>query len=1333
LDEGFHHPAPVQDEESADLDELAPVETFPQVVDADSSQTLALLDVAQGRDLVLQGPPGTGKSQTITNLIAGALGRGQKVLFVAEKLAALEVVKRRLDETALGDACLELHSRKASKRAVLEELARTFALGRPRVGEVDDDLKLLAETRERLNTYCQAVNMPIGQSGVSPYQAFGELAGTSDASVGPTPIPLELTAATSWTPYERRRRLGLVGELQACLAGLGVPRDHPFWGARRALWLPTETSRLRGAIATAQRALDRLREAGAALARFMGLCEPGDRHDCALLCRAVRRLEKSALVQGIDLSKDEWLTRRGELETVLAAGSAWAALHAEHDASLLPEAWDEDLAEVRSTLNVQGRKWWRFTSPSYHRAKRRVDRLCRAAPPKTLDGRLALADAVVTARRQRDTIERHGSLAASLFAERWKGEHSSWEWLSKAASWAAKLHQDVVDRRLPAGLIECIARRPSSDGMEQLAAQLKSALDTHKDAFGQLAKLLEFDPDPDPDGVKRALESLLFASQGERLTLWSERLGELPALATFNHLVGRCRAEGLADVVDLVQVWPEAARLLVPTFGRRVSETILRKAYAERPAIAGFDGPGHEQVVDTFRELDQRALAHHGARLALAHWEQIPRREAGGQLGVLRREFEKKTRHLPVRQLLAKAGRAVQAVKPVFLMSPLSIAAYLEPGVLEFDLVVFDEASQVKPVDALGAILRGKQTVVVGDSRQLPPTQFFERLTSGEEHDENGDDAPTAELESILGLFVAQGAPVRTLRWHYRSRHESLIAVSNREFYEDRLIVFPSPDSARPGAGLVLHHLPDTVYDRGGTRTNAEEADAVARAVMEHARTQLARPAEERLTLGVAGFSMAQTEAIRDRLERLRGEEPACEAFFAPGGPEPFFVKNLENVQGDERDVILISIGYGRHAGGEVAMSFGPLTSEGGERRLNVLITRARVRCEVFTNLRADDLDMSRTHSRGVRALKSFLAFAETGRLETKGSEPADTSSPLEQRVLDALAKLGLGARPRRGPLGFAPDVAVADPSDPSGRELLALLGDGPAYQAARSARDRDRLRPQVLTALGWKVHRLWSAEWARNPDDALDRLLAALEDAAPALQGRSDPPDPGVVSEPSTIAIERDDPQAGETSAPAAVAYTLAGVNGELDFGRAAVTRVAARLIEVVEVEGPIHHEEATRRVAEGAGAKRVGTRMLAALERAREHAISKGSIRQQGDFLWPAAMERPAVRDRGALPASARRLELVAPEEIAVAIETVVADSLGIAAGAIPAATCRLLGFARTSDEMKSHVEAIVAGLVAKGRLVPRGEHLVNAEPEERPYAGSDQGEGGGGESGS
>jgi hypothetical protein len=495
---------------------------------------------------------------------------------------------------------------------------------------------------------------------------------------------------------------------------------------------------------------------------------------------------------------------------------------------------------------------------------------------------------------------------------------------------------------------------------------------------------------------------------------------------------------------------------------------------------------------------------------------------------------------------------------------------------------------------------------------------------------------------------------------------------------------------------------------------------------MAFARAQAERSECRRLTLGVAAFSNAQREAIDDRLEALRRDDPSCEAFFDEAGEEPFFVKNLENVQGDERDVIFISVGYGRTAAGQVALNFGPINNEGGERRLNVLITRARLRCEVFTNLTADDLDLGRTPARGVRALKTFLAYARTGRLDAADSpagEPAD-ATPFEQAVAQVLTAAGQAVRAGVGSGEARLDLALTDPADP-GRYRLGLAGDGPGYHAARTARDRDRLRPQVLEGLGWRVHRLWSADWFRDPEGARNRALAAAEAVVEEATGPPPQAAEAAVDPQGSVARDEGPPGGAGNSAPAVAAgtdgpapevaaYRLAEPRVDLgtkDLHEVPAPRLAGWLAEVVKVEGPVHVAEATRRVLDAAGVKRAGNRIQAAFDLALEAAARKGTIRREGDFLWPAGLDprAVAVRDRSALPAASRRLDLVAPEELARAVERVVVDAFGIEPDAVPPAACRLLGFGRVSDEMRRRVDEVVADLVRQNRLEPRGPHLV------------------------
>ncbi len=762
-------------------------------------------------------------------------------------------------------------------------------------------------------------------------------------------------------------------------------------------------------------------------------------------------------------------------------------------------------------------------------------------------------------------------------------------------------------------------------------------------------------------------------------------------MVKFNQLSRKLEADGMLEIIQVAASWQGAGTSLLALSDATWFTAIIEVALEQRPELAQFDGETHWKALGRFRELDRNVLRQNRVLLAAKHWEQLPKYAAGGELGVLRREFEKKRRHLPVRQLIEKAGTVIQHIKPVLMMSPLSIAKFVPRDSLSFDTVIFDEASQIQPVDSFGAILRARQAVVVGDSKQLPPTTFFERLAEESDQDES-----TRDLESVLGLFCAQGAPQRMLRWHYRSRHESLITVSNSEFYDNQLVLFPSPDWRKASVGLEFRHLPETEYEPGtGKRFNVGEAQEVARAVMDHA---LANP---ELTLGVAAFSQSQAQMIEDQLEMLRRNDTSLEPFFASHAEEPFFVKNLESVQGDERDVIFISVGYGKRAGGYMSMSFGPLNWDGGERRLNVLITRARCRCVVFSNFRADDIDLSRSRTRGVAALKRYLKYAETGIQDLPQVTERDLDSPFEEHVASELTKRGYDVRPQVGSGGFFIDLAVVDPDMP-GRFMLGIECDGATYHSARSARDRDRLRQQVLEGLGWTIHRIWSTDWFRNPQRELERVVASIERAKLSPS----PPIPRVKVQPAVERTERT-PQADIKARPYGMA-TIRVWLAQTELHMQPVYKLAEWVKQVVEVEGPVHIDEVARRITNAAGFSRVGRRIREAVQRGAQDAVRSGQVRRSGDFLFPVEMEATQVRDRSSTPAALKKIGLVAPEEIQQALLLTIQHSYGIDQDEALRTTARLLGFHRVGSDVLERIGNLLGGMIAQGMVKQDGDHL-------------------------
>ena len=1313
LTDGFQEPRSSIDNDVSNIDKhLTPANTY-HVVDADSSQALAIHDVSHGRNLVIQGPPGTGKSQTITNLIAAAIAEGKNVLFVAEKMAALEVVKRNLDKIGLGDACLELHSHKMNKKTVADELKRTLEIGEPYLTALEGEVESLLKNRNQLNAYCEAINTPIADSGITPYEAFGELLAAQRQLEGKE-LPNMDSHQFQQSASEFRDGRDSTTLLQAHLKRMGIPVNHPFWGSGCKHFLPGDREPLKQAIAEAKETVIALKNSVEQLAQHLKLSAPDTCEETEKALRTAHHILQAPDLTEIAVQSTEWRTRTSDLEIGLNAGERLSELHNAHDSILIPEAWEQDVLEIRQMLAVYGHKWWRISSGKYRRARNELAGLCSQQLPKDQDAQLLIVDAILEAQREHPHFEKIQELGQKLFSTRWQAQASDWTQLREIVTYLSALHEAVANSDLPEAAVAYLSSNPDVNTLKALVATIEAHQDNHSRLLKAVIKKIQLD-EKVHFGNDNGLSSAPFTKQVKTLETWEQEPEKLQDIVTYNHAVENLKNEGFDQIAEIANSWPEAGDALSDLLKYAWYNARVEEAMQERPILASFSSEMHQQIVENFKELDRSSLEYNKAKVAYQHWEQLPQREKSvGQLGVLRREFEKKRRHLPIRQLINKAGNAIQAIKPVFMMSPLSIATFIPPNSVEFDLVIFDEASQVKPVDAFGAIIRGKQTIVVGDSKQLPPTSFFDKHIGDDTNtEEDTEEDLTGDTESILGLFTVQNAPERMLRWHYRSRHESLITVSNIAFYSNRLQLFPSPDAAKEEVGLVYHYLKDTAYDRGGSRSNPKEAEAVAKQVMDHARSH------RNLTLGVATFSTAQMEAIQNALERLRREEPSCEQTFFNAHPqEPFFVKNLENVQGDERDVVFISIGYGRDTNGKLTMNFGPVNKKGGERRLNVLITRARQRCEVFTNLTADDIDPDPAHPPGVVALKRYLKYAETGEYDIPEGTGKPPDSPFETEVADALRSSGFQVEHQIGSAGYFIDLGIKDRERP-GRYLLGVECDGATYHSAQSARDRDRLRQQVLEGLGWRIHRIWSTDWFRNPDRELRKTAEAIEaaktytpppdnintenDERDSDEGQEEP-----VRKNDTVTPPTSEPKRKSLSEKYRLAELIISTNGRY-LHKVPLNTMVNWIQRVVEIESPVHHDEVAKRIGSAVGVKKIGNRIRSTIQAAATQAARYKNIKMRGKFLYWTEQKNIPIRDRSQLPNASRKLELIAPEEIQAAIKQLVVDAFGIEQDDLAREVCKLFGFKTASANMRQHVNRVINWMIKHGHLKEKGGSLL------------------------
>ncbi len=1388
---------------------------------ADSSQLAAILSAARGKDFVLIGPPGTGKSQTISNLIAHCIASGKRVLFVAEKIAALDVVFRRLKHQGLGQFCLELHSSKAKKTSVIEALASSWNnRGAASKGEWENEAAKLKELRDKLNHYVEQLHRP-RSNGMTVHRALGfaiagrevpyielrwpdptdhdtgfmdrlfrnvDLLGVRSSSFGVKELgstPLRVVGQTEWTPLWQRdftvalqdARVAadrLLGAYR-CVADLaGLPKIVDLTKVERtairelANWLPECVGRCwdftlkadaagtaqylqaaasllhewrhstlklgtpweAGVTAAAQRGLAFLNEAEQIRA---GLPSPWPASILGQLKRGVQLLvlirTESEKLSGV-YEWDRLNARALARDWAEAESAIWplSALNKRRIAGLLVEASSgrgnvdptadlpvlcriEDLrAEVNSLdmrvlpptvwaglrtstdlaiaaiklqegLAAVGNGYtWTPSETEYVAAglcgpelKHVLDLLQRLA---FLDGEItaleplgpytdglwagrrtdkaALSSAIAfcddwrtgTFRTSHEAVLRgecgkhlkeqfdllvrrarllHSINEASILTAKtdglWRGLDTDLDELARATEFSAmlqRLHSSLDPtvsgreerfcgiRRLFGGLIaEDEVRRSVqvySEACEQIDATFRLVAQLGDFCSSDYAAL-------DNGSINYLIQQIdgILAAQSRlnRWCAWIEAREEARGLGLI----------GLYNAVEHGQIDPGKARW---TFDVNYSRWWLDHVVTGDSVLRSFVSTEHEKKIADFKALDDNYTKLTSEWIRARLFAETPALESVGltaEWGQLRHEMTKKKRHLPLRELLGRTGSVITTLTPCLLMSPLSIAQYLAVSSVNFDLVVFDEASQIAVWDAVGAMARAKQVVMVGDPKQLPPTNFFSKA----DDDSDLTEEIPEDMESILDECIGANLPSVHLSWHYRSRHESLIVFSNRRYYGSNLVTFPSPVTDDRAVSLQSVR---GVYEKGGSRTNIEEARAVVRDIVVRLRSEDWRV--NGYTIGVVTFNGEQQRLIEDLLDQERRKDPSIETYFHSEREEPIFVKNLESVQGDERDVIYFSITYGPDITGRVSMNFGPMNRDGGERRLNVAITRARRELRVFSSLRFEDIDLSRTQAAGVTELRHFLEFAERGPrafAEFVSGHSEDFDSPFEAYVATALTSRGWKVHTQVGVSSFRIDLGVVHP-EISGRYLAGIECDGQTYHRSATARDRDKLRQSVLEGLGWSILRVWSTDWWLDRDSTLNELDSKLRILLERWEDtRSDASTSGLGSigtmppaemiagtEHEAIDLDPIDPPTAE---PAAAQF----------FERTYDPVLITMLDSIVAKEGPILDRELARRIARSHGWLRTGRRII---DRVIEVAGSEyaSTTEEVGIFFWPRGM---------------------------------------------------------------------------------------------------------------
>lgn len=1245
---------------------------------ADSSQLAAVAAVGEGNDLVIIGPPGTGKSQTIANMIANCLAQGRSVLFVAEKSAALDVVHRRLRAFGLGDACLELHSNKADRRTVLTQLGaawdRAIAKGDQEWLQVTDQLRV---HRDELNGYVEELHRP-GTHGLSVFEGISILAAGGDDEPpfklrfsGPDAHDAESYASLIRTVVDLARAFQVVGSARD-LQSVTVTDWSHGWQAELlsvASALRDATSALSAKVQTFQKSLG----------LSPTVLTTGEVETICRFASSIARVAKDDFTVAVDERLDELPAKVAELETSIATlreeELRFSAQFSEDAITRMPlDQLDHDWREANARIwpmSFFGRRRVRKLLQSYAEAGKAnpehdLPPLRRAAAELSTIANSPLRSLAQFKYSQTDT----GAIGA---------------YLDEAVEFRAALAavgRIVTDSGALAGAIgPLLARGGENQDSAVAAAALVSGASMYRERRAGYRAVSGGDPaSQDLQGQVDEMNGI--ARQANRLSDWAKWV-EVRGRANRQRLGTLCAALESGDLsVDMASDAFQIAYML----------WWLPLEIDLRPKLRRFAHWEQEDRITQFRELDAAAqkLAAEQVIRAVAHGlparDGVPRKS---ELGALRHQLGLQRPSISIRKLISEMPETFTKLSPCVLMSPLSIAQYLPADHAQFDIVIFDEASQITTWDAIGAIARGRQSVIVGDPKQLPPTNFFGRAETDEEDLEQYE----KDLPSILDEASAAGLPYLGLNWHYRSRDETLIAFSNHHYYGDRLVTFPSPST---GSSAVTFHKVDGVYARGQGRTNEVEARAITTLLTDRLTEALAMPEGSRPTFGVITFNAQQQELILDFLDAARREKTQLEWFFEDAREEPVIVKNLENIQGDERDIMLFSITFGKDLAGKLTMNFGAINNEGGEKRLNVAVTRARSELHVFASVPAEMIDLGRTRALGVRHLKAFLDFAERGpvalpRIDEGSLGPAE--SPFEEAVAEALRNRGWDVRTQIGVSGFRVDLGIVHP-DHAGAYLAGVECDGATYHSSASARDRDRTREAVLRSLGWEIVRIWSTDWFANAKETLTRVdteIVALLEASRAGEAEAvaakmnddsspqehevDPDAKQEIQDLRTVAgfpelsndlgiqsedIDRDQNQQEtdfplpEQSEPAIAADTLAPMPDmsiaewaledelELDpekfFDLSYVPTLQALISRIVHEESPIRDDLLVRAVARRHGWRRAGRRIRERVLRC----ISSVEAHEEGGnrFYWFPNTFAAIVPYRGLKDRSAREI---------------------------------------------------------------------------------------------
>ncbi|MBQ2593157.1 MAG: DUF3320 domain-containing protein [Candidatus Riflebacteria bacterium] len=1247
----------------------------------DASQLFAVRSACENKSFVLHGPPGTGKSQTITSLIANALGQNKTVLFVAEKMAALEVVQKRLSSIGLAPFCLELHSNKSRKKAVLEKLQQTTEFRRPKASEeYKQKAEEISKLRKELDIYSEDLHKKQSY-GLSIYQLINDY----ELNANFPDIPaFSSEALESITAELLNKQSHAIESLINAARAVGHPAEHALSRVGCTEYNQSLKDELNSKTEKYLNALEKLHTLAVDFQNKAGLTDIKDDLEWSKLLTTAEQVAKWSYLP------KAWADHKGmnicmtEMAEMADHFIKSKELRADLEKNWKPEFFDQNGSELSTTHTQKSNSWFIPRFFGLWSLKSKVSAFAKASVnADTLGTDLSNLSLYQSEKAKADELfKKYTAELDSLY----NGENTDWnkvrDYANAARESSAKLNELYNDEELRIKLC-------SNKELTQNACEVEK---TNKDkitVWEEFAKVAQPKPveqfkAPIAEDLKMCSSILKHVEEIKEWVLWNQTAKET-------------EDSGLAVIVEAYQKGMDHDDIL-GAYKKAISKGLASRAIDASKTLNSFSGKLFDQKVDRFITLDKQISELGNREIVYRLAAKLPdfTREAAqsSELGILQRAIKSGGRGTSLRKLFGQIPNILPRLCPCMLMSPISVAQYIDPNKSPFDLVIFDEASQLTTSKAVGVLARGQNAVIVGDPKQMPPTSFFSSAAVDE------DNLDLEDMESILDDCLALNMPQTHLLWHYRSKHESLIAFSNHNFYESKLFTFPSVDDRESKVNFV--HVKGTFDHGSGKRYNKEEAEAVVKELIRRSKD----PKLSKYSVGVVTFNIPQQNLIDDLFTEACKNDLELES-WAYKKEDPLFIKNLENVQGDERDVIIFSVGYGPDKEGKVSMNFGPLNKDGGWRRLNVAVSRSKREMMVFSSMLPEHIDTNKTKAEGVIALRNFLDFARN----PKGYSFSAAKNATQNGIIKSLSKIlkeqGYAVDTNIGNSEFKVDLGVIDPRNEN-RYLLGILLDGPVYAECKTTRDRELSQASVLRGLGWNIIRMWSMDWWENKDIEVDKLLDTLDKLKNAQpiepEKKEDPKEelkPVEYEEPGTASTS----ESGIFTKPyTATQLPVTSLSSDDFMARKNATELKKRALQVIKTEAPITEGLLTKRLIQSYGITRVGTRVQAYLDEFYANLSLKVTKQSDGQKIYWTAEQNPDDYSdcrAGKTDADKRDSKDIPIIEAANAVYKIVSDQIALSPDDLAKEAAKQLGFSRLGTNLTTLMEAAVEFNKAAGYL--------------------------------